>query len=656
MALILKADPTQLEAAAGRAEAALEGVKREAVATESAIDRLGREAGRDLAPVAAGAQRVTQSANDMARAAGNAGAGSRTMGFQVQNAAFQIGDMATQIAGGTSAFRAMAQQLPQLLGGFGVLGAVIGGLVAVGAAVAPMFFNTASAADTLADAQGRLSDSIATLRDISAELRNLDALKAKYGEVDAALLTLIGHQRDQAIAAAQSAARDAINAFAGEYGQLLADIALQSKAGLQAVTQLKNELGLSARQGRELREAVAAAQSAEDFQSQAEALARVDAILAQSKISAGEFSKAVTAAALELRATEAAVNASGAALVGAEQNAAGLATQLQNIGAWALEAKNEAVALSQVDLNPTIAAAASSAADLARNLGVSLGIAQRMMRAGYSQEEVVLDPRDPRYDAGAAQRANNFGFKYNTSASVPNVSGGGSAAEVDDTRAAYDRLLASLSPVVEETQEMAKATEIVNEAFAAGEISAVEQANALDMIREKYAQTTDAMQALKDSGANALDGLINGTMSLSEALKQMARDLIFATIKAQLLNSVTGATSSMSLGGIIMQGLFSGFHDAGGTIPAGSFGVVGERGPELVRATAGGAMVTSRVDTARMMQSSQNVHVTVSVDDDGKIKAMVSRAGRASAASAVDAVKRNLAGWNSMLAIDGALA
>lgn len=64
-----------------------------------------------------------------------AGRSSARMGSQVQNAAFQVGDFAVQVAAGTSATRAMAMQLPQLLGGFGVWGALAGAAVAVGSAL-----------------------------------------------------------------------------------------------------------------------------------------------------------------------------------------------------------------------------------------------------------------------------------------------------------------------------------------------------------------------------------------------------------------------------------------------------------------------------------------------------------------------------------------
>ncbi|MFH5927156.1 hypothetical protein, partial [Roseomonas sp. SXEYE001] len=54
----------------------------------------------------------------------NAGRSFDRLGSQVQNASFQIGDFAVQVASGQSAVTALAQQLPQLLGGFGMVGAI----------------------------------------------------------------------------------------------------------------------------------------------------------------------------------------------------------------------------------------------------------------------------------------------------------------------------------------------------------------------------------------------------------------------------------------------------------------------------------------------------------------------------------------------------
>lgn len=71
--------------------------------------------------------------HQVAAAAGTAGASSQRMGSQVQNVAFQVQDLGVQLTAGTSAATAFAQQLPQLLGGFGAGGAIAGGVVALGA-------------------------------------------------------------------------------------------------------------------------------------------------------------------------------------------------------------------------------------------------------------------------------------------------------------------------------------------------------------------------------------------------------------------------------------------------------------------------------------------------------------------------------------------
>jgi hypothetical protein len=50
----------------------------------------------------------------------------------VRNVAYQIQDLAVQLAGGTNAFVAFGQQLPQLLSGFGLFGVIAGAVAAVG--------------------------------------------------------------------------------------------------------------------------------------------------------------------------------------------------------------------------------------------------------------------------------------------------------------------------------------------------------------------------------------------------------------------------------------------------------------------------------------------------------------------------------------------
>ncbi|MCF7700554.1 hypothetical protein [Loktanella sp. M215] len=88
--------------------------------------------------------RTTGAATEQMMAATARGTG--RIGFQVQNASYQVGDFFVQVAGGTAASRALAMQLPQLLGGFGVVGAAAGAVAAILGALVPMMFETADAA------------------------------------------------------------------------------------------------------------------------------------------------------------------------------------------------------------------------------------------------------------------------------------------------------------------------------------------------------------------------------------------------------------------------------------------------------------------------------------------------------------------------------
>lgn len=60
--------------------------------------------------------------------------------YNLRNVGYQVQDFSVQMAAGTSATQALAQQLPQLLSGFGTMGVVLGAIAAVGIPVAVAAF------------------------------------------------------------------------------------------------------------------------------------------------------------------------------------------------------------------------------------------------------------------------------------------------------------------------------------------------------------------------------------------------------------------------------------------------------------------------------------------------------------------------------------
>lgn len=111
---------------------------------------------------------------------------------------------------------------------------------------------------------------------------------------------------------------------------------------------------------------------------------------------------------------------------------------------------------------------------------------------------------------------------------------------------------------------------------------------------------SDAIVAGFDGGSDDL------LKRWGELLKRMIADAVAADLTRSLFG-MTGNDGQFGTGQLItgIGGIFAGMFDAGGKIPAGQFGIVGELGPEIVR---GPATVTGRLETAEQLSGS-NVQI-----------------------------------------------
>jgi hypothetical protein len=93
----------------------------------------------------------------------------------------------------------------------------------------------------------------------------------------------------------------------------------------------------------------------------------------------------------------------------------------------------------------------------------------------------------------------------------------------------------------------------------------------------------------------------------------MSKQLVKLAVKFAIFKGLQGLfPGSGFVGGI---GKSFGFFDHGGTIPAGGVGIVGERGPEIVR---GPATVTSRTDTGQILAGGGDIVLNIAfVGQDG---------------------------------------
>ena len=139
--------------------------------------------------------------------------------------------------------------------------------------------------------------------------------------------------------------------------------------------------------------------------------------------------------------------------------------------------------------------------------------------------------------------------------------------------------------------------------------------------KEQVDQFSGAMTSLSDAFSNLTQGLSESSRSY-KALFAIQKSFAIASATANAIVAWTDASIIGQLRGLSM-------HDAGGKIPAGQLGIVGEKGPELV---AGPASVTSRRRTAALAQGAitSSGDVTVNLYEDA------SRAGQAESETAGD--------------------
>ena len=148
-----------------------------------------------------GAKQAAQSMDNLAASGVRAETGTKAAGKGVasagqiaQSAGYQVQDFAVQVAGGTSALTAMAQQAPQFLGVFGPGGAIAGALIAVGAIALKVFNGMADDSANAAEKAAFLAETIKEVSDTAAKAvgEDIDFGLKQIDDAATAALNLIG--------------------------------------------------------------------------------------------------------------------------------------------------------------------------------------------------------------------------------------------------------------------------------------------------------------------------------------------------------------------------------------------------------------------------------------------------------------------------------
>ena len=296
------------------------------------------------------------------------------------------------------------------------------------------------------------------------------------------------------------------------------------------------------------------------------------------------------------------------------------------------KAEDYALGITDADMASGIMDAAAQAAVLATNMGITLGLALKLQDiAGKSQEENLFDAQ---VTAGIIPPWASNDFNLSGGGETPlalqgymdavdgrvaqrtedsrGTSGGGSggsqAADKLDFVQALEAEMAVRGELVklygdeyELQSEIARIVKGLGEDsgdYNAKSIEALAQQNLLlieqeNLREESVKQMQNVYDMLGNEMGTAFTSMIDGTKSVEDAFKSMAKNIIDQLIQIfiieQMVNSITGGLGG---GGGSLKGLtgggggskvkFGGTAAAGGPIDGGKSYLVGESGPELI--------------------------------------------------------------------------
>lgn len=523
---------------------------------EDSLDRIGNAASRS-------GQRVE--------------AASRQFRGSMQNVSYQVQDVAVQMAAGTAASTALAQQLPQLLSGFGLMGAIMGTVAAIAIPLAAHFLlmgkNAKEAAKDVEDLAKNVKELAAANDNFSVD--GINALIEKYGELDTKILLMIAHQRELAGDKAMEAARAAVAGVADQFGDLIdvVDLFDNYMAGgksdpmmlIQAeetAKSLQETFGLTIDQARDLIAAVNDARGAETFEEMADASARLTELLGENKFATIELRDMLQSAEEQTRALNKEGSQSGAWLGFAVGMAGTLAQRLWDAAKGAAAVRG------------AVAAKASPAAQLAAQYSL-YGGAQTSIRDRMNENSTLYGG-----DGTGLSEADRKGL-------YPKAPGGGGGGETDaqkdrkkmeqEAKAIYDSTRTAAEKYADEIKRL-------DELKAAGLVTGDTYNRQVDALRDKFDQQGTILEAIqqkmKDYATEAThsfgkigDAITGAFDAGADALGDFVRNgkVDFHSLISGIMGDLASLAAKQWITGPLAQ-ILSGMGGGGGTATGGAGG------------------------------------------------------------------------------------
>ena len=549
----------------------------------------------------------------------------------LQQAGFQVGDFAVQIANGTSGIQAFGQQGSQLLGIFGPIGAVLGAGVAIASAIGVAYEKSSTKAASFADALEQLDQSLSLYRS-AAELAVMssDDLAAKYGvAADRARELFAAQEGLRRLEAVDSLARSVV-ALRDEFG----DFGDVSREELETAQQAFQDLGEDINRAFKLTdEQLVSAQNANRIYT--ESVRDLQAVLGSTTDDAFNLAKELTdlataegpdAIAQELDDVRNTFNQIVGGIGNATEEQRELLRQLIESSIAALNLNAEII-----ELDPLISDAEESSSGLANELERAAQAVMNINTSAFQKlEQLQAELRGRTRGLTDEQiRIQQAAVRAEQAAREAGVD---SAAE----------LATIAARAAEAEREIIKAEQALEQFGTNAPSNTRPVIEGLTDAEERAQSLANSMQASFERGFMSI---VEGNASVKDSFKAMARDVIAELYRIYVVKRIVGSLDiSGGKGSGLIGKIFGGFLAQGGAVSANRSYIVGEKGPEmLVPSTSGRVIPNNQLGGGgQTVVVNQTINVSTGVQQTvrAEIKQLMPQIADSAKQAVVDAKRR----------------
>ena len=572
------------------------------IAARNAIFKFSREVYQSTKAVEESTNAIRRNsvaAASMASAQRRAGKDTNRFGVAMQQTGYQVGDFLVQIQSGTNAFVAFGQQATQLVGilpmfnsFMGLSGTALVGLSAGLGIVIPLvtalgaaFMRTRKEAEdgetgvknltsALRASARAAKDSLIPVKDLTEEYgRFAEAVRessrlAAQAQVTKALASL---------GDATENTRESLNGFRKEF-----DIYLRR---VQNATTVANSLGeqtiSNASAFEEANRSVQEAKDAMDESAAAMGLTSIEANRLYKALGTLEEAQGPDSIAKAAQQTLDTIRRIFPETEKIPPEIAEMVVQLDEVLRASAASAQVMEEIANIDMASGISAAAIAAGELADNLRIA---------RGYRLDELTggnVDFFDPRNESGTSGVITRDRPNPQTRVTKPRKASGGGSTPSDP--------VAQLMKQLELERELVGVSEDRARVIRALGLDFVQKNPEIaEGLQEQIAKTRELIEAEKErqsvlqtvetSLENGLMAMVEGTKSVKDAFKDMARAIIKELYDVYVVQRLVGGFGQNGGSGSGILGLLGGLFGkaSGGTVMSNQPYLVGEKGPELI--------------------------------------------------------------------------